>query len=337
MTRPRYNMRPVPGLLRAGPDGDVFPVIVTPYGDRVVMRGEADIGAVPLRRLRRDATQDARATLHRTDWRGWRLDVADVTPDSWVSGIKLKSRLPLRGLAIVAALLLVIIIGLWLGRDRIIIATAPLLPHRVTDQIGRDYLAEMGRVCDNGPGSAALLRLTARLAPPTLPEPLSVTVVDSADVNAVALPGGHVALFRGLIEQAQSADEVAAVLAHEIEHVAYQHPNQNILRASGPAVIARTLESNAGEMAALPVLEKGDKAAEAEADAGAIELLGAANISTQGAADFFERQGSFLSIFSSSHPSDAARARRFASAAKSGTAPALNADDWKALQAICGA
>ncbi|TFU06093.1 hypothetical protein EUV02_03505 [Polymorphobacter arshaanensis] len=280
MTKPRYNMRPVPGLLRAGPDGDVFPVIVTPYGDRVVMRGEADIGAVPLRCLRRDPTQDARATLHRTDWRGWRLDVADVTPDSWVSGIKLKSRLPLRGLAIVAALLLVIIIGLWLGRDRIIIATAPLLPHRVTDQIGRDYLAEMGRVCDNGPGSAALMRLTARLAPPTLPEPLSVKVVDSADVNAVALPGGHVAVYRGLIAQAGSPDEVAAALAHEIEHVAYQHPNQLILRESGPAVLARTLGNSELEVADLTVLKKGDKAAEAEADAGAITLLDAANIST---------------------------------------------------------
>ncbi len=328
-------MRALPGLLQVGHRGNTVPVVVTSYSNRVVIRGEADIDVVPLKRLRGDATDAARLTLHRTDQPDWRLVLADVTPDSWVYGVKLQSRLPVRRLVIAAGVIVAIAAGSWAGREQIVVAAAPLLPHSVTDKIGRDYLAGMGRACDNGAGNAALVRLTARLLPATLPEPLSVTVFDNPEVNAVALPGGHVALFRGLIEQAQSADEVAAALAHEIEHVAYQHPNQNILRASGPAVIARTLDSKAGKLADLTVLKKGNLAAEVEADAGAIELLGAAKISTKGAADFFGRQGSFRSIFSTSHPSDSSRARRFADAEKSNTTAALNEADWKALRAIC--
>ena len=38
-------------------------------------------------------------------------------------------------------------------------------------------------------------------------------------VNAVALPGGRIILFQGLIDKAKSADEVAGVLAHELGHL----------------------------------------------------------------------------------------------------------------------
>lgn len=335
MPRSDSNTRALQGLLQSGRDELAIPVVVTPYVNRIVVRGSDSIDAVPIKRLRREATDDAPVALVRTDRPDWRVAIGDVAPDSWVCGIKRRSRLPVRRLAVATGLVVAIAAGSWAGREKIIVAAAPLLPHSVTDRIGRSYLAQMGRVCDDGAGNVALMRLTARLAPASLPEPLSVSVFDNPEVNAVALPGGHVALFRGLIEQARSADEVAAALAHEIEHIAYQHPNQNILRASGPAVIARTLDSNAGKLADLTVLKRGDKAAEAEADTGAIALLGAAKISTRAAADFFNRQRSFASVFSTSHPSDASRARRFAGAAKSGTAPALGDTDWHALRLIC--
>ena len=49
------------------------------------------------------------------------------------------------------------------------------------------------------------------------------------------------------------------------------------------------------------------------------------------------RQAGTRDGFDTSHPSDAARAKRFAAAAKSGTEPTLSAADWQALQAICKA
>jgi predicted Zn-dependent protease len=47
--------------------------------------------------------------------------------------------------------------------------------------------------------------------------------LDSDEVNAFATPGGHVLVTRGLLRSVRSEDELAAVLAHEIAHVALKH------------------------------------------------------------------------------------------------------------------
>lgn len=48
-------------------------------------------------------------------------------------------------------------------------------------------------------------------------------IVDSPEVNAFAVPGGFVYINRGLIERAQTMNEVAGVLGHEIGHVVRRH------------------------------------------------------------------------------------------------------------------
>jgi beta-barrel assembly-enhancing protease len=48
-------------------------------------------------------------------------------------------------------------------------------------------------------------------------------VVDSPEINAFALPGGFIYVNRGLIEKADSLDELAGVLGHEIGHVTQRH------------------------------------------------------------------------------------------------------------------
>ena len=49
------------------------------------------------------------------------------------------------------------------------------------------------------------------------------SVIDDDDVNAFALPGGYIFIFRGLIEEVESDDELASVIAHEIAHVVARH------------------------------------------------------------------------------------------------------------------
>src|SRR3989338_8794479 len=44
-------------------------------------------------------------------------------------------------------------------------------------------------------------------------------VIDKDDVNAFALPGGYVFVFKGLVDKVSRDDELAAVIAHEIAHV----------------------------------------------------------------------------------------------------------------------
>ena len=48
-------------------------------------------------------------------------------------------------------------------------------------------------------------------------------MLDSQEVNAFASPGGHILITRGLLAKVGSEDELAAVLAHEIAHVALHH------------------------------------------------------------------------------------------------------------------
>lgn len=48
-------------------------------------------------------------------------------------------------------------------------------------------------------------------------------VVEGKEVNAFSLPGGHIFVFEGLIDFAESDDELAGVLAHEIAHASFRH------------------------------------------------------------------------------------------------------------------
>jgi len=47
--------------------------------------------------------------------------------------------------------------------------------------------------------------------------------MDSDEINAFAAPGGLIMISRGLIECCRNEDELAAVLAHEIAHVQFNH------------------------------------------------------------------------------------------------------------------
>jgi predicted Zn-dependent protease len=60
----------------------------------------------------------------------------------------------------------------------------------------------------------------------------SFKVIDSPEVNAFALPGGYVYVFTGLRKVAQTDDELAAVLAHEITHAENHHYAQQYKKAS---------------------------------------------------------------------------------------------------------
>lgn len=57
-------------------------------------------------------------------------------------------------------------------------------------------------------------------------------VLDSDEINAFAAPSGHIFITRGLISLAESEDELAAILAHEISHVVLGHGTLAIKKAT---------------------------------------------------------------------------------------------------------
>jgi Zn-dependent protease with chaperone function len=85
---------------------------------------------------------------------------------------------------------------------------------------------------------AALAKLVAALeAAAELPLPLRTLVVRRADVNAITLPGGRIYVFDGLLAKADSVDEVAGVLGHEIGHVAHRDGTKSVLEAAGLSLL----------------------------------------------------------------------------------------------------
>ncbi len=133
-------------------------------------------------------------------------------------------------------------------------------------------------------------------------------VLDQPIVNAFAAPGGVIALYSGLILLADSQDEVAGVLSHEIAHITQLHmyrafekgKEMNVLAML--AMLGLILASGGnGEVIQGAVIGAQAVAAQAqinftrhnevEADRVGIRTLSAAGYDPQGMADFFEKMG----------------------------------------------
>ena len=69
--------------------------------------------------------------------------------------------------------------------------------------------------------------------PPTCRFGCMSSAVRRSDLNAFALPGGHIYVYQGLIAKAETPDELAGVIAHEIGHVAHRDGTRAVLQAAG--------------------------------------------------------------------------------------------------------
>jgi predicted Zn-dependent protease len=86
-------------------------------------------------------------------------------------------------------------------------------------------VASYGGVYADRAAEIVLARIVGRLlAAANQPNAtFTVTILDTSDVNAFALPGGYVYVTRGILALASDTSELAAVLAHEIAHVTLRH------------------------------------------------------------------------------------------------------------------
>jgi Zn-dependent protease with chaperone function len=67
--------------------------------------------------------------------------------------------------------------------------------------------------------------------------PLHLTLLNSKEVNAFALPGGYLFVNRGLIEETQTEAQLAGVIAHEISHDVARHAHRLLKRATIASII----------------------------------------------------------------------------------------------------
>jgi predicted Zn-dependent protease len=195
----------------------------------------------------------------------------------------------------------------------------------IGEQASRLVLATQAPCADPGPK-----RYVEAIAAPLL-EALQdrrfeyhFVVVDDPEVNAFALPGGFVTVDFGLLKAAESGEEVAAVLAHELHHVILRHGTRRILRELGASTVLTAIFG--GTAIAVPAGAAHDLAStaydrdeESEADSRGLALLVRAGIDPHGMSSFFERLARLSPTppaLLSTHPDPGDRAEAAARAAK---------------------
>ena len=218
----------------------------------------------------------------------------------------------------------------------------------------REALDETGlnplEVCAAPEGTAALARLVEKLSGNRdFRQDVTVSVLDHEMVNAFALPGGFVVIFRGLIDAAHGPDEVTAVLAHEIGHVISRDPTRHALRSAGSiGVLGLLFGDFAGGAAVLFLTERlisaqYSQGAEAGADTFAHGVLAQAGINPGSLGDMFanlrDKHGDSQGVAAHflSHPSLSTRidAAYAVVDEEAEYAPSMSDEDWQSLQAIC--
>ncbi len=246
--------------------------------------------------------------------------------------------------AAATVLLLLGVAGLWWWMPQIAAKIAEYVPRSWEEQLAEQVETQpwWGERCTDPAGQAALDAMTRRLMKGiSSPYPVVVSVRDQKMVNAFALPGGHIVLLQGLLSEAESPDEVAGVLAHELTHTLKRHPTRALIANSGLSLLFELTIGN-GTGASLGLLLTTlsyTRSMEAEADDGALRLLEHAGIGTEGFAAFFDRlvkrgHGPKLPYLSS-HPPDEERLAAVRAHPVKATHPAISEREWHALQAIC--
>lgn len=120
-------------------------------------------------------------------------------------------------------------------------------------------------------------------------------IVNESSPNAFALPGGFVVIHAGLILNADSAEELLGVVAHEITHAERQHGVRNLIASSGIYLVASAffgdmsgLLATLANAAPLLLTQSYSRDFEREADIEGFRLLQSAGVDPRGLARFFE-------------------------------------------------
>lgn len=242
------------------------------------------------------------------------------------------------------------LIGLYFALPLLAEPIAAMVPRAWEERLGQAVVRQVAAIFGKGgklvecrapAGRAALEKLVARLAGTVKTEyTFRVQVVDNGIVNALAAPAGYIIIFRGLIDKADSAEEVAGVIGHEMGHVIERHGTEGLIRAQGMRFIFGAMAEGGGlDYGALLLTFSYGREAEREADRIGVGMLNRADIRGAGMAGFFRRlakddSGGGVSRYFSTHPPSGERATDI-EARVVGKGDAMTPAEWRDLRAIC--
>ena len=201
-----------------------------------------------------------------------------------------------------AALLLLLLLpvaalgAFFLAQDDLADWVVRRIPYEQEARLGDLALAQTRlqmQLAESGPAVEAIRAIGEPLTAGS-PHRYRWFVADRPELNAFAAPGGVVVVHAGLLRSADSAEEIAGVLAHEIAHAELRHSLKTMVKGMGlRALVAVALGDFSGTAlaeAAKNLTELSfSRDAEREADHDGLRRLVAARIDPGGMVRFFEK------------------------------------------------
>ena len=342
----------IDGILYDGVTGDRREVRAESIGGKLQLThsdGSMEtIDPAVLRRIDRDSD---RLRIGRSDREGWRLLVpaaakSDFDPllgkeeryGRWIDRIGLVPALVAFGVVTAGIVSIGYLSPKWI---------APHVPESWERNVGDAIVGDFGdNRCRGAEGQRVLDALVERLDPGAThgPNAIRIATLDFPIFNAAALPGAHIVIFQGALDEVEDPDALAGVVAHEIAHVRRRHVTQALIRELGIGALIRLFAGDVGVNAQQLVSLSYTRENEAEADRDAIVMLRRANISPKPTGDLFVQlanemgeEPGFTGEFLQSHPLSRKRAERFAAAAQKGVTyrHALSDGEFHALKLMC--
>lgn len=235
----------------------------------------------------------------------------------------------------------------------------PYVPVAWEQRLGEAVVEELAPEEDRCPDAYrteaihSILRRLSAAAPASPYGEIHFHLVDQPIVNAFAAPGGHVVVFRGLLEKTETPEQLAGVLAHELQHIYKRHTTRMILEHTSTSLMLAAVSGDLTGAATIALDSartlgalRYNRAHEEEADAEGMALLLAAGINPQGMVDFFTVLGGEPSRdrgilgYLSTHPSHLDRVQTLTGLAGprlgQGT-PLLPGLDWSSIRRACAA
>lgn len=233
---------------------------------------------------------------------------------------------------------------------------APFVPVSWEEHLGQavvGHLAPPDRRCDDETRVQAIEKISQILTS-TLPKKryrFRVIVMNDPRVNAFAAPGGYIVIFRGLLEMAETPEELAGVLAHELQHIVHQHVTCALFQHASIRLLLAAMAGDANsamsfglESARFLATLRYSREHEEEADREGMKMVLRARIDPRGMITIFEKlqkegkRSLRVPTYLSTHPNLETRIRLFKSLADKSQimpVPLLEGNDWSDIRRLC--
>lgn len=176
---------------------------------------------------------------------------------------------------------------------------------------------------------------------------LKIHILEKTDINAFALPNGHLVVYSGLILNSDNPEELAGVIGHEIAHIELNHVMKKLVKEIGLSVLISMTTGNGGgeiikETAKMLSSTAFDRGLEKDADMTAVDYLIKAKINPEPFANFLYKlsttKSNSIEYFDwiNTHPDSKERSEyiiQYSNGKSTDYLPILSADQWNRTKA----